>query len=73
MIRRSPTRLDLRLDDLVEYEAMRRKALEAKKESERQSAFNTPQWGNKVPQSEIQERIGYMPQQNQPSHSRTNI
>ncbi|XP_076651578.1 anaphase-promoting complex subunit CDC26 [Halictus rubicundus] len=72
MIRRSPTKLDLRLDDLVEYETMR-KALEAKRESERQPAFNPPSWGGKVPQSEILERIGYMPQQNQPSHSRPNI
>ncbi|KAF3424405.1 hypothetical protein QLX08_011550 [Tetragonisca angustula] len=73
MIRRSPTRLDLRLDDLEEYEAMR-KALEAKKESERPpTTFSPPTWGGKVPQNEIQERIGYMPQQTQPTHSRPNI
>lgn len=72
MIRRSPTRIDLRLDDLQEYEAMR-KALEAKKESERPPTFNPTSWGGTVPQSEIQERIGYMPQQNQPTHSRPNI
>lgn len=72
MIRRSPTRIDLRLDDLQEYETMR-KTLEAKKESERQPAFNPPPWGGKVPQSEIQERIGYMPQQNPATHSRPNI
>lgn len=72
MIRRSPTRIDLRLDDLQEYETMR-KALEAKKESERQPTFNPPSWGGKMPQSEIQERIGYMPQQNQASHFLPNI
>lgn len=72
MIRRSPTKLDLRLDDLVEYETTR-KALEAKKESERQAAFNAPSWGGKVQQIEIQERIGYIPPQNQASHSRPNI
>lgn len=64
--------MDLRLDDLQEYEAMRT-ALEAKKESERQSAFNPPSLGGKVPQIEIQERIGYMPQQNQATHCRPNI
>ncbi|XP_012237730.1 anaphase-promoting complex subunit CDC26-like [Bombus vosnesenskii] len=73
MIRRSPTRIDLRLDDLQEYEAMR-KALEAKKESERPpTTFNPPPWGGKIPQSEIQERIGYMPQQAQTTHCRPNL
>ncbi|KAK2575798.1 hypothetical protein KPH14_007182 [Odynerus spinipes] len=72
MIRRNPTKIELRLDDLQEYEAMR-KAHEAKKEAERQQNFNPPSWGGKVPQNEIHERIGYMPQQNQPGHSRPNI
>lgn len=72
MIRRSPTRIDLRLDDLQEYEAMR-KEQEARKESERQAGFNPSSWGGKVSQSEIQERIGYVPQQPQTTYSRPNI
>lgn len=51
-----------------------KKAHEAKKEAERQQNFNPPSWSGKVPQTEIHERIGYMPQQNQqPRHSRPNI
>lgn len=73
MIRRNPTKIELRLDDLQEYEAMK-KAHEAKKEAERQQNFNPPSWSGKVPQTEIHERIGYMPQQNQqPRHTRPNI
>lgn len=71
MIRRSPTRIEMRLDDLQEYEEIR-KAHEAKKDPEKKSssAMNPPTWGGKVPQSEIQERIGYIPQQHPPTHNR---
>lgn len=72
MIRRSPTRIDMRLDDLQEYEELQ-KAREAKKKAERQSSsssMNPPVWGGKVPQSEIQERIGYVLPQNSSTHSR---
>lgn len=65
MIRRSPTRIDLRLEDLQEYDPIK-KEHESKKESERQSVFNLPLWGGKVTQSEIQERIGYA-QQSRPN------
>lgn len=72
MMRRSPTRLELRLDDLQEYEAIK-KERESKKVTEK-SALNPPPWSGKALQSEIQERIGYVPQQS--SHlppARTNI
>ncbi|KYN27618.1 Anaphase-promoting complex subunit CDC26, partial [Trachymyrmex cornetzi] len=63
MIRRSPTRIEMRLDDLQVYEEIR-KAHESKKDPERKasSSMNPPSWGGKIPQSEIQERIGYVPQ-----------
>ncbi|XP_011879475.1 PREDICTED: anaphase-promoting complex subunit CDC26-like [Vollenhovia emeryi] len=62
MIRRSPTRIEMRLDDLQVYEEIR-KAHESKKDPERKaSSMNPPAWGDKIPQSEIQERIGYVPQ-----------
>jgi len=69
MIRRSPTRIEMRLDDLQEYEEIR-KAHEAKKDPEKKSSMNPPAWGGKVPQSEIHERIGYIPQQHPPTHNR---
>lgn len=68
MIRRSPTRIEMRLDDLQEYEEIR-KAHEAKKDPEKKTSMNPPTWGGKIPQSEIQERIGYIPQQHQPTHN----
>ena len=71
MIRRSPTRIDLRLDDLAEYEAMK-KEREAKKDSEKQSGY--PQaWGGKASQIEIQERIGYVPGTPQVPQTRPNL
>lgn len=68
MIRRSPTRIDLRLDDLTEYEAMK-KEKESKKENEKSGPTNPPSWGGKVSQTEIQERIGYVPQTPQSAHT----
>lgn len=71
MIRRSPTRIEMRLDDLQEYEEIR-KTYETKKDPEKKlSSMNPPSWGGKVPQSEIQERIGYIPQQQPPTLNRT--
>jgi len=71
MIRRSPTRIEMRLDDLQEYEDIK-KAHEAKKDPERKaSSMNPPAWGGKVSQSEIQERIGYVQQQHPTTHDRS--
>lgn len=74
MIRRSPTRIELKLDDLQEFEAIR-KEREGKKESDKQNGFNPSSIWPKIPQSEIQERIGYVPQTSQQSatHVRQNI
>lgn len=59
-MRRSPTRIEARLDDLQEFEVLR-KENEAKKAADK-STFNPTSWGGKTLQSEIQERIGYVPQ-----------
>lgn len=74
MIRRSPSRIEVRLDDLQEYEAIR-KERESKKTSDKSLVCNPPSWGGKASQSEIQERIGYVPQQSttHSGQSRTNI
>lgn len=74
MIRRSPTRIDLRLDDLAEYENIK-KERDAKKDADKQpGVYNPPSWGGKITQSEFQERIGYVPQATpQTTHPRTNI
>ena len=72
MLRRSPTRIDLRVDDLAEYDLLK-KERETKKETDRQGGFNPSSWGGKVSQTEIQERIGYVPQQPQSTHERQNI
>ncbi|XP_012522175.2 anaphase-promoting complex subunit CDC26-like [Monomorium pharaonis] len=71
MIRRSPTRIEMRLDDLQVYEEIR-KAHESKKDPEKKasSSMNPPMWGGKIPQNEIQERIGYVPQHSS-THNRT--
>jgi len=71
MIRRSPTRMELRLEDVQEFEVIR-KERDAKKSSEK-SSFNPPSWSGKLLPSEIQERIGYVPQPTQPAPSRPNI
>ncbi|KAL7292172.1 hypothetical protein TKK_0014127 [Trichogramma kaykai] len=72
MIRRSPTRIDLRLDDLAEYEAMK-KEKDTKKSSDKTETCPPP-WGGKTTQAEIQERIGYVPGGTpQASHPRANI
>jgi len=58
----------MRLDDLQVYEEIR-KAHESKKDPDRKASMNPPAWGGKIPQSEIQERIGYVPQ-HPPAHNR---
>ncbi|OXU29217.1 hypothetical protein TSAR_001268 [Trichomalopsis sarcophagae] len=73
MIRRSPTRVELSLDDLLEYETAK-KEKEAKKEAEKQAgSLVPPAWGGKLSTTEIQERIGYVPQTPQATHPRPNI
>ena len=73
MIRRSPSRIDLRLDDLAEYEALK-KERDAKKEADNKGGiFSPPAWGAKPSQSEIQERIGYVPQTPLAPQPRPNI
>nr|CAD7417005.1 unnamed protein product [Timema poppensis] len=66
MIRRSPTRIQLKLDDLQEYESMRRTQELLEKSAE--GAFPpTTEWtalrvSTKTSKEEIHERIGYVPQ-----------
>nr|CAD7446897.1 unnamed protein product [Timema bartmani]CAD7460325.1 unnamed protein product [Timema tahoe] len=67
MIRRSPTRIQLKLDDLQEYESMRR-TQEVLKEKSAEGVFpSTTEWtalrvSTKTSKEEIHERIGYVPQ-----------
>ncbi|XP_033208775.1 anaphase-promoting complex subunit CDC26-like [Belonocnema kinseyi] len=72
MLRRSPTRIDLRVDDLAEYD-QQKKEREAKKDTDRPGGFNPSSWAGKMSQNEIQERIGYVPQPPQSTHERHNI
>lgn len=74
MIRRSPTRIDLRLNDLTEYETMKMER-GSKKETEKPPAsVNPPPWRKKPTTNEIQERIGYTAQQSpQPVHPGSNL
>lgn len=73
MIRRSPTRIDLRLDDLAEYETLK-KERDALREAEKIiGPFNPAAWKGKLSTNEIQERIGYVPQTPQTTHPRPNI
>ncbi|XP_046673817.1 anaphase-promoting complex subunit CDC26-like [Homalodisca vitripennis] len=62
MIRRSPTRIELKLEDLTEYQPMRRE-YEANKEQRQVEQRN---WGPNKPKQDIQQtihdRIGYNPQ-----------
>ncbi|KAJ9595772.1 hypothetical protein L9F63_013016 [Diploptera punctata] len=66
MIRRSPTRIELKLEDIQEYESMRR---EQESRKEQQAAENhgggVEPWVpgvTKTKQEIIHERIGYVPQ-----------
>lgn len=74
MIRRSPTKIDLRIDDLAEYEALK-KEREAKKTTDKEQG-GIPAWGQKPTQTEIHERIGFQlqtPQTPQLPHPRSNL
>ncbi|XP_075210957.1 anaphase-promoting complex subunit CDC26-like [Lycorma delicatula] len=64
MIRRSPTRIELRLDDLNEFNMIRREFEANQRAGTGQS---TPAWATnnapqKTKQEVIHERIGYTPQ-----------
>lgn len=73
MIRRSPTRIDLRLGDLSEYEAMKMER-DSKKETDKPLApRNPPPWRKKTTTTEIQERIGYTAQQSPQPMTRPNL
>lgn len=65
MIRRPPTSIELKLDDLGEYEAYRREQETAKEQSKGSKPQEPPAWtaGPKAKQ-EIYERIGYFPPNN---------
>ncbi|XP_026272646.1 anaphase-promoting complex subunit CDC26-like [Frankliniella occidentalis] len=58
MIRRSPTRIVLKIEDLQEYESMR-KEMEAKKGTPVTNAWEGPA---RSKQDIVRERIGYVPQ-----------
>lgn len=62
MLRRPPTSIELKLDDVVEYEDVRREQ-EANKEQNKKPYNDPPAWqqGPKSKQ-EIYNRIGYAPQ-----------
>lgn len=60
MIRRSPTRIELKLDDLTEYNQIRRQFEDMKENRAAQTyGWNPPP---KTKQDAIHERIGYVPQ-----------
>ncbi|KAK7870223.1 hypothetical protein R5R35_003493 [Gryllus longicercus] len=64
MIRRSPTRIEVKLDDLQEYENMRREQ-EARKEQQQNNSVLGEAWApgaSKLPQAVVHDRIGYAPQ-----------
>ena len=73
MIRRSPTRIDLRLDDLQEYETLRKEREEKKDNDRHQASGNSVNWGAKLTQNEIQERIGYISHNAQTINARSNL
>ncbi|PSN48356.1 Anaphase-promoting complex subunit CDC26 [Blattella germanica] len=66
MIRRSPTRIELKLDDIQEYESMRREQESRKEQQAAEShASSVESWAPGVTKSKqeiIHERIGYVPQ-----------
>lgn len=72
MIRRSPTRIEFRVEDLAEYDQLK-KEREGKKETDRQSGFTPSSWGGKISQSEIHDRIGFVSQQAPTTLERHNI
>lgn len=66
MFRRNPTRIDLKLDDMHEYEAIKKELEEKKNSSKICDSPNTDAFGtspsNKNKQAIIHDRIGYRPQ-----------
>ena len=65
MIRRSPTRIELKLDDIQEYESMRREQESRKEQQAAESHGGVETWAPGVPKTKqeiIHERIGYVPQ-----------
>lgn len=57
MFRRNPTRIELKLDDLNEYEVIK-KDLEDK-QKQNKSSDETPTNGSKTKEQTIHERIGF--------------
>jgi anaphase-promoting complex subunit 12 len=65
MFRRSPTRIELKLDDIQEYESMRREQESRKEQQTENHSLSAEQWAPGVPKTKqeiINERIGYVPQ-----------
>jgi anaphase-promoting complex subunit 12 len=65
MIRRSPTRIELKLDDIQEYESMRREQESRKEQQSENHSSSVEPWApgvSKTKQEIIHERIGYVPQ-----------
>ncbi|CAH0556684.1 unnamed protein product [Brassicogethes aeneus] len=60
MLRRPPTNIELKLNDIQEYEEMRQQII---KEKSNKSGFDLPTWqpGPKIKQ-EVYSRLGYIPQ-----------
>lgn len=65
MLRRPPTSIELKMDDISEYEEMRQKDKQPK------STTELPKWSSVRPKSktEIQARIGFIPPTNQRTDS----
>jgi anaphase-promoting complex subunit 12 len=64
MIRRSPTRIELKLDDIQEYDSIRREQ-ESRNEQPTENRSSAEPWApgvSKTKQEIIHERIGYVPQ-----------
>ena len=55
MFRRNPTRIELKLDDLNEYEVIKRQLEDKQKQKE----LNTASAATKGKEPTVQERIGY--------------
>lgn len=65
MIRRSPTRIELKLDDIQEYESMRREQESRKEQHTPSHSSSAETWASGIPKTKqelIHERIGYAPQ-----------
>ncbi|XP_017768060.1 PREDICTED: anaphase-promoting complex subunit CDC26-like isoform X2 [Nicrophorus vespilloides] len=62
MLRRPPTNVELKLDDILEYNTMK-KEQESSKDPSDSKSFNTPPTWNAGPKSksEVYKRVGYIP------------